>query len=924
MVRKDPSRKGANDRQLSEDRTPIIQTKLHRPPLTEQLVCRKRLNEHMDHGLETPLTVVSAPAGYGKSTLVSQWADSLDLPCAWLSLDSDDSDLAEFTEYVLAAVETAFPDACPNTKTILNAPNLAPTPVLGACMINELDAIASPFVLVLDDYHRISQASEVHRLVDFLLEHPPRPLRLVIATRRDPPLQMASMRAGGKVTEVRLDELRFTEAETTELLEGTTDVVIGHSAITNLQLQVEGWAAGLHLVSLALRRAEDPDAFLGNLHGGLPHTQEYLVREVLDGLPPEVRDCLMKASILDRFCPELVTVVSGHGPASSPPVSGGRDLVSFLLERNLFTISLDVDGEWFRFHHLFQDLMQRHLNRQISADEIAALHLRASEWLESRGLLEESVTHALLAENPARATEIVLARRYDLLNSDRWSFTEKLLSRLPSEIRESDAGLLLMQAWIAFWRWELENMMAFVERAGALLDDETEGPASLRGELDFFNGQVAYWTGETEKSRKLLDGALKGLGGVGGIVEGNVEIMLGLARRITGDGEMAIQALENLIRTAGADESALISQLLAAQVFVHLTTGDLAAAQICSRQITTHAQREGMSNTVAWAHYFIAYAHFEAQDLCKAIEAFNEMNRHRYVLEPKAVADGLTGLAIAYQLSGDPKNAKKTAESLMNWAIEVGAPELLEVATSCRARLGVLRGEPETAVAWAETIRDAPELSDLFMWLEVSSITKARVLVALGSRQSLDSAAELLDTIRERSEKWRFDCHTIETTVLKAVVLKKQGHREEAMTELENALSLAAPVGWVRPFVEAGPLMAEMLEGLGPDDPNHGFVQRLLAAVKPTEPGQSIDCDSDANRPTSITESALDALTDRELDILELLQQRLYNKEIASKLCISTHTVNYHLKHIYSKLAVNTRRQAVRCALERGILNPTD
>ena len=737
-------------------------------------------------------------------------------------------------------------------------------------------------MLALDDFHRIGPSSEVHRLIDLLLEHPPRSLSLVIVTRRDPPLQMASMRAGGKVTEVRLDELRFTEEEATELLKRrrTRD---GHAAIKNMQLQVEGWAAGLRLVSLALRRAEDPDAFLENLHGGLPHTQEYLVREVLDGLPPEVRDCLMKASILDRFCPELVNVVCGRGPKSSPPMSDGRDLVSFLQERNLFTIPLDAKGEWFRFHHLFQDLMKQQLGLQTSSDDIAALHLRASEWLEDHGLLEESVTHALLAGDPDRAAGIVLARRYDLLNSDRWYFTERLLSRLPAEIRQSDAGLLLIQAWIAYWRWELEKMMAFVERAGALLDDETEGPASLRGELDFFNGQVAYWTGETEKSRKLLDGALKKLGGVGGIVEGNVEIMLGLARRITGNGEMAIQALEDRVRTAGADESALISQVLAAQVFVHLTTGNLAAAQVCSRQITTHAQRIGMSNTVAWAQYFLAYTCFQAQDMTEAIAAFNEMDRHRYVVEPKAVADGLTGLAIAHQLSGDTQNAEKTAESLMDWAVDVGTPELLEVATSCRARLGVLQGEPETAVAWAETTRDAPELPDLFMWLEVSSITKARVLAALGSKQSLNSAAELLDTIRERSEAWRFDCHTIETTVLKAVVLKKQGRSEEAMTELGNALSLAAPGGWVRPFVEAGPLMAEMLDH--PDLEDTNFVRRLrngCAAASATDPGhQSVD--SGTVRHRSAGRPTLDALTDRELDILELLQQRLYNKEIASQ-----------------------------------------
>ena len=337
-----------------------------------------------------------------------------------------------------------------------------------------------------------------------------------------------------------------------------------------------------------------------------------------------------------------------------------------------------------------------------------------------------------------------------------------------------------------------------------------------------------------------------------------------------------------------------------------------------------------MSNTIAWAQYFHAHAHFQTQDMKEAIDAFIEMDRHRYELEPKAVVDGLTGLAIAYQLSGDTPNAEKTAESLMTWAVETGAPELLEVATSCRARLSVLQGDPEAAVAWAKTVREPPELPDLFMWLEVPAITKARVLVALGSKQSLKSASDLLETIRERSVAWRFDCHTTEIAVLKAVVLEKQGCNEQAWVQLENALSLARPGGCVRPFVEAGPVMAEMLDGLDWKEEDEAFVRRVLAAMAPgsvaaptqTSSGPPGEPAAAQRAETSISSglSTLDALTDRELDILELLHQRLYNKEIAAKLCISTHTVNYHLKNIYSKLDVNNRRQAVNRALEKGIL----
>ena len=529
---------------------PLIRTKLHRPPVNDQLVCRGRLHGRLDLGLQMPLTVVSAPAGYGKTMMVSHWVESLDRPCAWLSLDTTENDLTVFIEYVLAAVGTPFPGACPQTDEMVRSPNPVPVSMLGASLVNDIDALEQDFVLVLDDYHRIDSSSAVHDLLSFVLDHPPRSLNIVMATRHDPPVPMSSLRGKNFVNEIRLEDLRFTKSETADLLTAVVNLPVGAESIANVDRQLEGWAAGLQLVCLALRHAEDPAVFLESLHGGLPHTQEYLLHEVLAGQQPPVRECLLKISILDRFCPQLFEAVCSPESTSDQMCFSGREFVDLLQQCNLFTIPLDVQGEWFRFHHLFQEILNKQLEQERETSEIAALHLRASQWFESEGLITESITHALAAGEPDRAADIVLGKRYDLLNSDRWYFTEKLLSKLPMEIRQSNAGLLLMQAWIAYWRWELEKMMALAEQAGALLDDETEGSASLRGELDFFIGMFAYWTGETEKSRTLLDEALSVLAGVGGIVEGNVEIMLGLARRINGEGEMAIQALENRVRTA--------------------------------------------------------------------------------------------------------------------------------------------------------------------------------------------------------------------------------------------------------------------------------------------------------------------------------------------------------------------------------------
>ena len=376
---------------------PLIRTKLYRPQVTDQIVCRRRLHERMDLGLQMPLTVVAAPAGYGKSVLVSHWAEELERPCAWLSLNTSESDLRLFSDYLLAAVKSCFPKACAQSETVVRSPNPIVIQTLGACLLNDLDEIDEDFVLVLDDYHRIERGSAVHDLLSFLLEHPPANLTLVITTRHDPPLPMASLRAKNMVTEIRLDDLRFSDPETAEMLGLATGKAFSDHARANLERQLEGWAAGLHLVSLAVRNTEDPDAFLESLHGGLPHTQEYLLQEVLNAQSSEVRDCLLKCSIFDRFCKQVFDAACTAD--STPETTGlnGKEFVGLLQQSNLFVIPLDTEGEWFRFHQLFQDILRKQLERHAEPADITALHGRASVWFENQGLVEEAISHALAA-----------------------------------------------------------------------------------------------------------------------------------------------------------------------------------------------------------------------------------------------------------------------------------------------------------------------------------------------------------------------------------------------------------------------------------------------------------------------------------------------------------------------------------------------
>ena len=908
----------------------VLRTKLYPPTFPADMVPRADLLERLEAGKTRPLALVSAPAGYGKSLLVGSWLESCGWASAWLSLDEGDGDLRQFLSGLVDAVQTRFPAACASSRRLTEAHELPSVKTLSTALSNDLDALPEPLVLALDDYHRIDGGSPVNELLQRLLALPPIPLHLVIATRRDPPLPLAKLRAMGQITEIRMSDLRFGPSETRALLARSAGFSPGDRALANLDRELEGWVVGLRLVSLALRESEDPDGFLVGLHGGVQQTEEYLVQEVIGRQPPRLRDWLLRSAILDRFCPSLCDAVcaggdnreageesagdkAARGEGAAVGTDGAFDGARFtqaLKAGNLFTIALDAQERWFRFHHLFQELLLRELKRRVGAREIAGLHMRASRWFEAQGMIDEAVRHALGAGDSAAAAEIVERHWRAELDRDRWYIAKRWLDRLPVEIREKRPGLLLAEAWIALFQQKFEELASLVERLGTLPGDHADEPRYAQG-LSFFNGLIEYWQGNAERGVRFLEKAIEQVPERPGLSDGAIGFYYGLALCMKGEKARAIRTLSDMM--SGAQLPVLYrSQLMGALAFAHLVCGDLVQAMESAQRLAPLAREGRTANSEAWSDYLLACMHFHANELDAAQRHFASAVRQPHILEPKGAIDAFAGMALTHALLGQSREADETLDRLDAFARELGSSEHLLVADSCRARVRLLRGEI-AAAHWPHSIDPVPTPDGLFTWVEVPSITRARILTAFGSAGSLKDAAEQLETIRRLSEQCRFIGQTIEVAVLQALVLEKQGRGAEALDALEEAVAMAAPGGWVRPFVEAGPSMAGLLERLAGRSGSTEQLHAILEALRPdTRPPASTPSPSGPAGEIRLQES----LTRRELEILELLAQRLQNKEIASHLFVSVDTVKTHLKNLYQKLGVANRREAAAKAAE--------
>ncbi len=882
----------------------LIRTKLYRPPPPPDWVPRPQLLERLRQQRQRPLTLVSAPAGFGKSTLLSAWLERCDWPSGWLSLDDGDNDLMTFLSYTLAAVQTLFPEFGRDTQVLLNTVSVPPLPVLVSSFSNELDELDEPFILALDDYHVIHNPA-IHDLLAELLNHPPRALHLVLAARHDPPLPINNLRAHATMSEIRSQDLRFSLEETLAFLRRTLNPQIDEAEAALLKEKTEGWAAGLRLAALSLR-LKDGEVTLTDLQSRDVYVMDYLASEVLAQQTAALQEFLLKTSILDRMSGPLCEAVTGL----RDPVSDGQTPLEWLEKINLFIVPLDDRREWFRYHQLFQQLLRHQLERRYPRDEIAAR--RAGQWFAMRGLFEEAIRHALLAGDTADAAQIVAQQRHVLMNQDDWRRLERWVQLFPRQVVEAQPDLLLAEAWGAFNQFHLQQVPPLIDRVETLLAQLPLEPIvarGWRGEVDFFRGYQAYWAGDAPRVVSHLQQALDRVPLEWWAVRVTVRLFLAAAHQVLGDLASAYAVLSAGLNEAQANKPFLMRSLTTT-CFIHWMAADLQSMADAAGQVLALGQQHHSPQTVNWAHYFRGIVHYHRNQLAQAEQDLSAVVLDHYQTYMQCLVHGAIALAFTYQAQQRPAQALTVADMIPAFLYETGNTILLPTIHAFQADLALRQGRMAEASQWAAQTQ--PAALSLMPHFFAQHLVLPKALLALNTPASLQAAADRLAQLCDFAESRHHTHVLIEVLAVQAVLFEAQGDRSAALAALARSIGLAQPGGFIRLFVDLGLTMQTLLRQLHDRGVAPHFVAQILAAfdmpqlIEPAAPGGPLEL--------------IEPLTHRELEVLALLAQRLSNKEIAERLVISLSTTKQHILHIYQKLQVNSRRDAVAKAQSLGLL----
>jgi LuxR family transcriptional regulator, maltose regulon positive regulatory protein len=921
----------------------LLATKFYFPPPRSEQVRRPRLLARLDESLTCKLALISAPAGYGKTTLVVEWISQIpQARTGWLSLDEGDNDPARFFNYLIAAIQKARPDAGERALAMLHSPRTAstkslPVETLLNTLVNDLVQISDPIVLVLEDYHVI-QSGPIHQYISYLLDHLPPNVHIILISRAEPPLPLARLRARGQLVEIRTNDLRFTSDEAAEFLKHSMKLNLDNAKVALLSKRTEGWIAGLQLAAVSMSNRDNLDAFINDFTGSNRYIMDYLVEEVLQGQPDHIQQFLHYTCPLNRLCAGLCDEIMA-GAYEFTEQSGAKltrpaaaSILSSLERANLFIVPLDDRQEWYRYHRLFADLLRKRL--ELASPELTPrIHLMASRWFEQTGNLPEAIEHSFSAGDFDRAASLIEQAGEPILRRSETSILLTWIEKIPKPL------ILTRPKLGIFHALALIISSQKYDQVEAQLDQiqEAAPDGELDGEIATLRGLLTMLQGNLKDSLQLSRRALGRLPEERLLFKSLAADNLGMCYVLSGDTASATQAFEEAARLAQRSENIMmaagaLSNLAGLQYLRgHLRDARANYKTILELSTDTGGRRLPVAGKALTGLGELAR---EWNDLETAANYLSEAVE----LLSQFVEIGLVicylSLARVRQAQGDWDKAWALLSKAQKLALESRSipidDRLVEVT---QALFWIRQGNYEQARSWAQKRKlDDNVLVEVsssagslgFEMLEPEYLTLARLLIAEGQPEKALSILLPIQAIDEQKGRGR---RLVEGLCLQAIALQTKGDMDAALSVLQRALALAKPEGFVRTFIDEGAPIFTLLSlairrGIEPE-----YAARLLEAMqaKQSPPQELIKpsaalADSSPLPAGKTDTSLIELLSERELEVLQLVALGLSNAEIGVRLVISLSTVKGHTANIYSKLGVNSRTQAVARARQMGIL----